>query len=297
LHFAQNTLYKAHGSGILIGEGDGTLTAEGNIGYGMSEFGLEVIPVTVSTVLRCNDWFANGLGAVSGVEESSLDLSVDPGFCDLSNDHVGLYSDSPLLMQTQCTQIGARGASCSPPTLSSIDLASSRIGLEVEWQFEAASVVECWIERADRAGGPWDSLGPGRMVASNSFELLDHAVAPDRAYNYRVAWRDRGTTVRGSPASGSWTDVGRLSSVSPNPARGEITIDWVLARPGPTDIRIFDLAGREVSVVARGTFDVGRHQVRWDGRWEGRGIAPAGMYVVRISNGERTTSHRVLLLR
>ena len=158
------------------------------------------------------------------------------------------------------------------------------------------SSVESWIERASQAAGPWDSLGTGNPTGSNTFELLDRAVAPDHAYVYRVAWRDRGAIVRGSPVSGSWTDAGRLSNVSPNPARGEVTVDWVLARPGATDIRVFDLAGREMSVVARGSFGVGRHQVRWDGRWDARGIAPAGMYIVRILSGERTTSHRILLL-
>jgi len=298
LRFAQNTFYNASGSAILIGEGsDATLTAEGNIGFGMSRFGLEIVPVMKSTTLRCNDWFANALGAVSGVEGSSLDLSVDPGFCDFSNDNVGLYSVSPLLAQPQCLQIGALGAGCSPPSLSLMNLASSRSGLAVAWQFEAASVVECWIERANHVVGPWDSLGIGRMVASNSFELLDGAVAPDRQYQYRVAWRDRGVLKRGHPVSATWTDAGRLSSVSPNPSSGEVTVDWVLARPGASNIRVFDLAGREVSLVAQGFFDVGRHQARWEGRWEGRGVAPAGMYIVRISSGERTTSHRVLLLR
>src|SRR5205814_5000053 len=121
----------------------------------------EVIPVTVSTVLRCNDWFANGLGAVSGVEESPLDLSVDPGFCDLVNDNVGLYSDSPLLSLTQCMQVGALGVGCSPPTLKTMSLVSNRAGIGVAWEFEAASTVQSWIERADHPGGQWDSVGTG----------------------------------------------------------------------------------------------------------------------------------------
>jgi len=176
-------------------------------------------------------------------------------------------------------------------------VSSNQAGLELAWEFNAVHPVESWIERADEKGGRWDSLGTGSSTGSNSFSLLDRVVAPDHAYNYRVAWRDRGTLVRGSPVSGSWTDAGSLSSVSPNPTIGDVNVDWVLSRPSVTDIRVYDLAGREIAVVARGSFNVGRNRARWDGQWAGRGVAPAGMYVVRITTSERTASHRILLIR
>jgi hypothetical protein len=299
LRFTQNTLHGVAGSCLVIADCvDNVLTVEGNIGFAANGYGLQVMSSSLlSATVRCNDWFANGLGRVSGVEESALDMSFDPGFCDVAADDVGLYSDSPLLSQTQCEGIGARGVGCSPPTLKALNVSSNQAGLELVWQFDAVHPVESWIERADQAGGRWDSLGTGSSSGSNSFGLLDRAVAPDHAYNYRVAWRDRGTLVHGSPVSGSWIDAGRLSSVSPNPAIGEINVDWVLSRPGVTDIRVYDLAGREIAVVARGSFNVGRNRARWDGQWAGRGVAPAGMYVVRITTSERTASHRVLLIR
>lgn len=294
----QNTIFSNTGSGIAILYANGnSVLAQQNVLFGNAGWGLDVGEPQSSVVLGCNDWFGNVEGIVRGGTLEATDLSADPGFCDAATDSVSLYSDSPLLAHGTCGQIGARGVGCAPPALKALEVVSGRGGLEVTWEFDASSLVESWVERAEDVGGSWDSLATGGSAGTNSFELLDRAVVPDRAYNYRVAWKDRGTIVRGSPVSGSWTDAGRLSSVSPNPARGLITVDWVLARPGLTDIRVFDLAGREVSIVARGTFDVGRHQARWDGRWEGRGIAPAGMYIVRISSGERTTSHRILLLR
>jgi hypothetical protein len=298
LRFTQNTLYDAGGSGIFITDGiDNTLSVERNLTVGAAGYGLRVASTLRATALGCNDWFANGLGTVNGIAASETDMATDPGFCNAANDDVRLYSDSPLLSQARCGQIGARGVGCSPPTLRTLSVASSHAGLGVAWEFEAVSTVESWIERADRADGPWDSLGTGAPTASNSFELLDGAVAPDRGYHYRVAWRDRGTVVRGSPVLGTWTDAGRLSSVTPNPAFGELRVDWVLSRAGATDIRVLDLAGREVSVVARGVYGVGRHQAHWDGRRDGGGRAPAGMYIVRVSSRDLTSSHRILLLR
>jgi len=294
----QNTFVHNRRSGLSIPPGvDNSLLLEANLLVGNSEWGLVVPDPKASVTLRCNDWYANGLGPAFGTSVSHDDFSVDPLFCDSGNDDFHLYSDSPLLAQVQCTQIGARGIGCSPPMLKGLSVGSNRAGLGVAWEFEAASTVECWLERADQSAGPWDSLGTGTPTASNSFVLLDTAVAPDIGYHYRVAWMDRGRVVRGSPVSGTWTDAGRLSSVTPNPAIGLVRVEWVLSHAGATDIRVFDLAGREVSVIARGEYGVGRHQARWDGRLDGGGSAPAGMYLVRVSTGNLTASHRILFLR
>jgi hypothetical protein len=180
-----------------------------------------------------------------------------------------------------------------------VEVVSIRAGLRVQWAFATPPASGSWIERAEQLAGPWDSLGTVGVGAGagNSFEYVDAAVAPNREYHYRVSWTDRGAIVRGSPISGTWTEAGRLSSVTPSPAHGEATVEWVLSHPGMTEIRVFDLSGREVATVARAAYDVGRHQARWDGRWDGRGAAPAGMYVVRIANADGTSTHRVLLLR
>ncbi len=299
LSFTHNTFVKNAGSGIdmLVGSVMNNVIVQGNVAAWNAEYGLLIRRLQPSVTLGCNDWFANARGSVLGTAINPGDWELDPFLCNVETDDMNLFSDSPLLSRPGCGQIGARGTGCTPPTLRVLSVSSVRAGLGVAWELEAASTVESWIERSDQAGGQWDSLGVGALTGSNSLELLDAAVAPDRTYNYRVTWRDRGAVVHSSPVSAKWTDAGKLSSVMPNPAFSEVAVEWILARPGSTDIRIFDLAGREVSMVARGTFGVGRHQVRWDGRWEGRGAAPAGMYIVRVSSADRTTSHRILLLR
>jgi hypothetical protein len=298
LSFIGNTLFMSLVSGLdLLFSVNNQVLVQNNIAFGNGGWGLKISQPQESLLLSCNDWFGNGAGPVSGVELSDQDLELDPGFCDVLNGDVGLFSDSPLLSLPRCSQIGARGVRCSPPILKTLTVASTRAGLGVEWEFEASVTVNSWIERAEQIAGPWDSIGTPTMNPTNRLEFMDRAVAPDRSYYYRTAWWDRGLVKRSSPISGTWIDAGRLSSVSPNPAVREITVDWVLSRPGTSDIRIYDLAGREVAVVARGSFGVGRHQAHWDGQSAGRGLAPAGMYIVRIVNGERTTSHRVLLLR
>ncbi len=300
LRFHENTIYNGLESGIVLEpliDAPDSVWIQGNIVTGHARWGLEIGSPQAKVALGCNNWFGNGFGAVDRGTTGPNDMAVDPLFCNLANDDVALFADSPLIGHAPCRQIGARGVGCAPPALKAIDVASRRSGLEVAWVFEAALPVDSWLERASQSDGQWDSLGAGSSAGSNSFVFLDEAVAPDRGYYYRVSWRNRGVVVHGVRVVGTWTDAGRLSSVSPNPSMGEVNVDWVLSRPGPTDIRVFDLGGREVSVITRDLFGVGRQQVRWDGRWNGRGLAPAGMYIVRVSSGERTSSHRVLLLR
>lgn len=297
--FTNNTLIDNAGSGFELLEYSVMDTAvfRSNLVAWNARYGLLIQGPRTSVMLGCNDWFANDSGSVAGATESGDDLELNPWLCDLQADDFTLFSDSPLLARPGCGQIGARGSGCIPTALKVLDVESGRDGLGIAWSFESTSSVESWIERTELADGPWDSLGTGSSTGSNSFELLDRAVAPDRSYRYRVAWRDRGAVVHGSTVLATWSDAGRLSTVTPNPAFGEARVEWVLSRAGATDIRIFDLAGREVSMVTRGEYGVGRHEARWDGRLDGGRLAPAGMYVVRVSSRDLTSTHRILLLR
>jgi len=298
LRFAQNTFYKAGSSGILIVDGTSTtLTAEGNVVLGAAAWGLQVVSTELSATLGCNDWFANGLGAASGVALGATDLAVDPGFCDVANDDVSLYSDSPLLSQSQCGQIGAHGVGCTPPSLSSLVVSLEGEQLAVHWAFSATLPETSWVERAMQAAGPWDSLGVGSQFTSGEYVLLDSGAAPEQTYLYRVAWFDRGSVVRSSPASGKLAIIGPTSAVTPNPTPGGVRIEWTLSSPAESEVRVFDLVGREVALVTRGSFPAGRHHVRWEGQDASGAAARAGWYVVRVRRGDSQTSHRVLLIR
>lgn len=52
-------------------------------------------------------------------------------------------------------------------------------------------------------------------------------------------------------------------SVAPNPVRDQLQVDLSLTRSGPVEVSLFDLQGRRIADVMRGTFAPGRHQVSW----------------------------------
>jgi len=75
--------------------------------------GLRIVSPQDSVYLGCNDWFRNGMGAVTGVAESADDLKLDPLFCDYSAGNVSPFANSPLVGRPGCGQIGAKDVGCA----------------------------------------------------------------------------------------------------------------------------------------------------------------------------------------
>ena len=79
--------------------------------------------------------------------------------------------------------------------------------------------------------------------------------------------------------------------VIPNPTSGTATLNFVLARPGPLTIRIYDTTGRWVhTLIDRSMMEAGRHTLVIPG------VDPAGRalrsgiyhYVIEAGNGDRS---------
>ena len=89
-----------------------------------------------------------------------------------------------------------------------------------------------------------------------------------------------------------------LAQNRPNPLSraGRTEIAFGLTREGPVTLRIFDAAGRQVAVLAQGTFPAGFHSVTWDGRLEGGRRAAAGVYFYRLDTREGTQSRKLMIV-
>lgn len=87
-------------------------------------------------------------------------------------------------------------------------------------------------------------------------------------------------------------------SVGPNPFREGADIRFTLAQRGAVDAAIYDVLGREVARLARGTvFEAGESALRWDGR-SSRGVAVGpGVYFVRVQTPQQTWNRPIVRLR
>ncbi|MEM6782252.1 MAG: Ig-like domain-containing protein [Bacteroidota bacterium] len=88
-------------------------------------------------------------------------------------------------------------------------------------------------------------------------------------------------------------DVLALGSVYPNPFTHRATVEVALPEPTDLSVTVYDLTGRLVATLARGTLDAGYHALDLDGAALGSGV-----YLVRLATADGTTqTRRVTLVR
>ncbi|MEL6615545.1 MAG: T9SS type A sorting domain-containing protein [Bacteroidota bacterium] len=84
----------------------------------------------------------------------------------------------------------------------------------------------------------------------------------------------------------------RLASIAPNPARDLTTLRWGVPLAAPVDLRVYDLRGREVAVLASGEqTQAGWHETTW------RPEVASGVYVVRLVAGEEVRTRKLVVIR
>jgi hypothetical protein len=84
----------------------------------------------------------------------------------------------------------------------------------------------------------------------------------------------------------------------PSPFSGATTVAYELPRSGPVSLRVFDLSGRLVRVLAQeARAAAGSHRAVWDGADAAGQPVPAGVYVCRLEAGDARLSQRLIRLR
>jgi hypothetical protein len=82
-----------------------------------------------------------------------------------------------------------------------------------------------------------------------------------------------------------------LHQVGPNPAHGELWVEFSLADPGAATLELVDITGRRVAMRDVGGFGPGRHRI------ELREPLPTGVYLVRLVQGRSARTMKVAVLK
>ncbi len=92
--------------------------------------------------------------------------------------------------------------------------------------------------------------------------------------------------------------VAAVHAARPNPFTPRTTLPFDVPDGGaPVSVRVFDVKGREVRVLADGTFPSGQFQINWDGRTStGQRLAP-GVYFARVEIGSEAFVQKLTLAR
>ena len=103
------------------------------------------------------------------------------------------------------------------------------------------------------------------------------------------------------PASGVGEDHRVVSKMLlrtyPNPASGMTRIQFATRKVGLVKVSVYDLAGRRVRGLTDRILNADTHDLLWDGRDQNGRAVPAGVYLVRVSTVEESTTARIVMVR
>ena len=87
-----------------------------------------------------------------------------------------------------------------------------------------------------------------------------------------------------------------MFAVGPNPARS-VRLSFAVPESRVVDIGVFDVTGRRVATVAKGTFEAGQHDLTWDGRNAAGERVRTGLYFYRAQLGKDVMTGRNVVLQ
>ncbi len=88
-----------------------------------------------------------------------------------------------------------------------------------------------------------------------------------------------------------------LSPNTPNPFNPVTTIHFDLDRPGSATLRVYSVSGALVRTLVEKRLPAGRFRAVWDGRDAAGRPAASGVYIYRLTEGERNLSRKMSLLK
>ncbi len=134
-------------------------------------------------------------------------------------------------------------------------------------------------------GLPVERYDSGLTAGGSSFPALRLPVALNGFFCHDSVYGVQATPAVAGIVPARTQELGLR--LGPNPFHATSEISFSLLAEAPVDLRVHDLAGREVRALATGLFSPGPHAVTWDGR-DARGVSvAAGIYFVRL----RTPGH------
>jgi len=88
-----------------------------------------------------------------------------------------------------------------------------------------------------------------------------------------------------------------LAQNYPNPFNPHTTMRFSLPERRIVQIRVYDVSGRLVAILADRSYPAGPHSVEWDGISRSGQPAASGIYFYRLQAGQDTATRKMLLLR
>lgn len=161
------------------------------------------------------------------------------------------------------------------------------------WYVAGADLPLATVYRS-RAGEGWRALRELEADGSGLIVFEDRDVAPGESYGYRIGLREAGAErIAGETWLVTPAAVFALHGVWPTPSDRDLVVSFSLPDRRGGRIELFDVRGRRWMELPLDRMGPGRH----DAHLDARGVAPPGIYWVRLTSGARSLTARAILLR
>jgi len=166
-------------------------------------------------------------------------------------------------------------------------------GVRVRWTVADASGV---------TGFRVHRLGTGVVATlaaqgEREYEAFDASAPMGEVSSYRLEVQRGASSDWVGPVDATRVEPVRelaWGRVGPSPFSDRVTLSLALPSEGHLSVRVYDLAGKEVTRLHEGNQLAGTHSFTWGGESSGRSRAPAGVYLVRARTGDREVVRRVI---
>ena len=88
-----------------------------------------------------------------------------------------------------------------------------------------------------------------------------------------------------------------LSANYPNPFNPTTTVEFSLEYAGHTTLTVYNALGQVVQTLIESDLDAGPHSAMWDGKDRDGHAVASGLYLYRLSQGDRQLARKMLLLK
>jgi Right handed beta helix region/Secretion system C-terminal sorting domain len=194
---------------------------------------------------------------------------------------------------------GNNGGAVSVQLLS-LDIVREEEVVGIFWEARNEDDLVSYVIERSTDGDAFESIGvverSGTSTASSEYIWTDRSTP---AGSNRLFYRLRSVYVDDSESLSHVVEVSidgpgqfQLKQSYPNPTAGVARIGYSLSEAANVSIRLFDLLGREVAVLAKGLEAAGEHEVTFD-----TSSIPAGLYIYRLEAGESTQSRKLTVIR
>jgi hypothetical protein len=194
-----------------------------------------------------------------------------------------------------------------PPTavtMSSFEATAGQEMVDLTWRVESeVENIGFNIYRDGEKIAYVQSLGP--TEAPRTYTWIDKDVFAGVTYTYRIAdiaidgtenLQHFEATATPKAAAGVPTEYS-LSQNYPNPFNADTHIEFTLAQPGHTTLKIYNTTGQLVRTLVNEDLAATRHKVRWDGRNEYGQVVSSGIYFYRLASGKFAEMKKMSFLR